>query len=70
MRVMAMTRGSVASSDESRRRIRNLWRRFIDIVIGEEAAQVEHEIIEYLERHQHDLPPELRIILERRFLGP
>jgi hypothetical protein len=70
MRVMTMTRGSLTSFDESRRRIRNLWRRFIDIVIRGEARQVEHEIIEYLERHQHDLPPELRIILERRFLRP
>jgi hypothetical protein len=70
MMVMTMTRGSLASSDEFRRRIRNHWRRFIDMVIAGEARQVEHEIIEYMERHQHDLPPELRIILERRFLGP
>jgi len=41
-----------------------------DIVIRGEARQIKHEIIEYLERHQHDLPPEVRIILERQFLGP
>jgi hypothetical protein len=51
---MTMTCGSLASSDE----------------IGGEARQIEHEIIEYLERHQRDLPPEVRIILERQFLGP
>jgi hypothetical protein len=41
-----------------------------DIAIRREARQIAHEITEYLERHQHDLPPEVRIILERQFLGP
>jgi hypothetical protein len=54
--VMTMIYGSLAVSD--------------DIVIRGEARQIKHEIIEYLERHQHDLPPEVRIILERQFLGP
>ena len=49
-----MTCGSLASSDE----------------IGGEARQIEHEIVEYLEHHQRDLPPEVRIILERQFLEP
>ena len=54
--MMIMISGSLAVSD--------------DIVIRGEARQIKHEIIKYLERHQHDLPPEVRIILERQFLGP
>ena len=30
----------------------------------------EDEVADYLLRHQHDLPPEVRITLERHFLGP
>jgi hypothetical protein len=33
-------------------------------------AMAEDEIAEYLERHQHDLPPALRIELERRSMSP
>ena len=51
-------------------RARAAVRRFIEKLIGGGTYQVEGEIVEYLQRHQHDLPPELRIMLERRFLGP
>jgi hypothetical protein len=51
-------------------RARTVARRFIGKVIGGGTYQLEGEIVEYLDRHQHDLPPELRIMLERRFLGP
>ncbi len=51
-------------------RARAVVRRFIAKVMGGGTYQVEGEIVEYLQRHQHDLPPELRIMLERRFLGP
>lgn len=45
-------------------------RRFIEKLLGGRTYQVEGEITDYLQRHQHDLPPELRMMLERRFLGP
>jgi hypothetical protein len=51
-------------------RARAAVRRFIKKVMGAESYQLEGEIVDYLQRHQHDLPPELRIMLERRFLGP
>ena len=52
------------------RAARSTWRRFMAMAFGVDARKVEHEIVDYLHRHQHDLPPELRIMLERRFLGP
>jgi hypothetical protein len=39
------------------------WSRLFPTVL---AAKTEDELAEYLERHQHDLPPELWIELERR----
>ena len=44
----------------------SVWRRFFAKVLAEPKRQAEDEIAEYLERHQHDLPPALRIELERR----
>jgi hypothetical protein len=38
-------------------------------VLAEPMRKTEDEIAEYLERHQHDLPPKLRIELERRRTG-
>jgi hypothetical protein len=45
------------------------WRQFFATVLGGPTRKAEHEIAEYLERHQHDLPPMLRIELERRRMG-
>jgi hypothetical protein len=44
----------------------SVWRRFFAKVLAEPKREAEDEIAEYLERHQHDLPPALRIELERR----
>jgi hypothetical protein len=35
-------------------------------VLAGPTPKADDEIAEYLERHQHDLPPALRIELERR----
>jgi hypothetical protein len=49
----------------------SVWRRFVATVLaGPATRKAEDEIAEYLERHQHDLPPALRIELERRRMGP
>ena len=50
-------------------RDRSVWSRLFDTVIGSQARQIE-EIVGYLERHQYDLPPEVRIGLERRLYLP
>jgi hypothetical protein len=44
----------------------SVWRRFFAKVLAEPKRNAEDEIAEYLERHQDDLPPALRIELERR----
>jgi hypothetical protein len=46
-----------------------VWRRFFTMVLAEPTRRVEDEIAEYLERHQHDLQPALRIELERRSMS-
>jgi hypothetical protein len=46
-----------------------VWRRFFATVLAEPTRNVEDEIAEYLERHQYDLSPALRIELERRHMG-
>jgi hypothetical protein len=46
-----------------------VWREFFAKVLTAPARKAEDEIAEYLERHQHDLPPMLRIELERRNMG-
>ncbi len=42
------------------------WRKFFDAVLEPQTGNVEGEIIEYLQFHRHDLPPEVWIELERR----
>ena len=42
----------------------------ISVVLAEPTRNAEDEIAEYLERDQHDLPPALRIELERRSMSP
>ncbi len=51
------------------RRGLSVWRRFFTGVLAEPTRRAEDEIAEYLERHQHDLPPALRIELERRSMS-
>ena len=48
----------------------SVWRKFLDAVVEPQPRNAEHEIIEYLQRHRYDLPPEIWIELERRRLGP
>ena len=48
----------------------SVWRKFLDAVVKPQPRNAEHEIIEYLQRHRYDLPPEVWIELERRRLGP
>ena len=47
----------------------SVWRRFLTSVLAEPTRKSEDEIAEYLERHQHDLSPSLRIELERRSMS-
>jgi hypothetical protein len=47
----------------------SVWRRFFATVLAGPTPKAEDEIAEYLEHHQHDLPPALRIELERRRTG-
>jgi hypothetical protein len=48
----------------------SVWRKFLDAVVEPQPRNAEHEIIEYLQRHRYDLPPEVWTELERRRLGP
>jgi len=47
-------------------RRRSFWHEIIDTVIEGSPRTAANEIAEYLERHQYDLSPALRIELERR----
>jgi hypothetical protein len=46
-------------------RNRSVWHQFFDLVNEAPARNTEHDIAEYLHRHQHHLAPEVRIALER-----
>jgi polyphosphate kinase 2 (PPK2 family) len=46
-----------------------VWRRFFTRVLAGPTPTAEDEMAEYLERHQRDLPPALRIELERRSMS-
>jgi len=48
------------------RRSRSLWHEIIDTVIEGSPRTAANEIAEYLEQHQYDLSPAIRIELERR----
>jgi hypothetical protein len=53
------------------RRGLSVCRRFFTrVVLAETTRKAEDEIAEHLERHQYDLPPALRIELERRSMSP
>jgi hypothetical protein len=64
---------SLASPDPApatRRRNRSVWRQFFDAVTESRAWEPGDEVAAYLQRHRHDLPPQVWIELERRRLGP
>jgi hypothetical protein len=69
---MTVTTASIGARGGTRTEGRNqsVWRKFLDAMVEPSARNVEHEIIEYLQRHRYDLPPEVWIELERRHLGP
>jgi len=48
----------------------SVGRKFLDAMVEPQPRYAEREIIEYLQRHRYDLPPEVWIELERRRLGP
>jgi hypothetical protein len=41
------------------------WRGFLGAVLDARNRNVENEIVEYLDHHRHDLPPEISIELKR-----
>jgi hypothetical protein len=49
---------------------RKALRQFFAAIFAAPSRRLEDEVVDYLARHQHDLPPELRITLERHFLSP
>jgi hypothetical protein len=53
----------------ARRSYCSVWRQFLATVLEGPMRKADDEIADYLERHQHDLPPMLRIELERRCIG-
>jgi hypothetical protein len=69
-RESAMPCSSSLEAPAVRRGDFSAWRRFFATVFAGPKRKAEDEITEYLERHQHDLPPALRIELERRSMSP
>ena len=67
---MTMVVGSRDMEPRAGDRNESVWRRFLDAVVKSQPRNAEHEVIEYLQRHRYDLPPEVWIELERRRLGP
>jgi hypothetical protein len=69
---MTVTTASIGPRGGTRTEGRNqsVWRKFLGAMVEPSVRNVEHEIIEYLQRHRYDLPPEVWIELERRHLGP
>ena len=67
---MAVVTASIGSEPRAGDHNESVWRKFLDAVVKSQPRNAEHEIIEYLQRHTYDLPPEVWIELERRRLGP
>ena len=63
---MNMSVSQLVSAPAMVGRSRSVWREIMDTVIEGTPRTAAHEIAEYLERHQYDLSPALRIELERR----
>ena len=55
-----------ATIDASRERGRSPWMRFLDFVQEGRRRKAMQGIADYLDRHMHELPPEIRMELERR----
>jgi hypothetical protein len=53
-----------------RAQTQSVWRRIFAAMTEGRTARAEDIIAVYLDHHQHDLPPALRIELERRHLVP
>jgi hypothetical protein len=67
---MAGMTGIVSSNRVSIiRRYRAIWSHFVHGVIAGRTRRVGDEIAEHLERHRYELTPEVRIELERRYIG-
>lgn len=47
----------------------SMCREFLRAVLDARNRKVENEIVEYLDHHRHDLPPEILIELERHRPG-
>jgi hypothetical protein len=43
----------------------SVWKQFVAVFTGSRTPRAQDAITAYLDRHQHDLPPVLRIELER-----
>jgi hypothetical protein len=73
-REMAMTTMTASIEAQGGARMgggnRSRWHEFWAAVLEPPARNLEGEIVEYLQCHRHDLPPEIYIELERRDCGP
>jgi hypothetical protein len=69
LRESVMPASSLSSEASGVRRGISVWRHFFTRLLVEPTRKAEDELAEYLERHQHDLPPALRIELERRSMS-
>jgi hypothetical protein len=69
---MAMTGTRVAPLGRIRMRGPNhsVWHKFLGPVLEPQSWNVEEEVVEYLDHHRHDLPPEVSIELERHRPAP
>ena len=63
---MNMSVSQLVSAPAMVGRCRSVWHEIMDTVIEGTPRTAADEIVEYLERHQYDLSPALRIELERR----
>jgi len=43
----------------------SMWRDLLGAVLEPRNPNVENEIVEYLDHHRHDLPPEILVEIER-----
>jgi hypothetical protein len=58
-RVAPLGRTRLTSESQS------MWHDLLGAVLNARSRNVENEIVEYLDHHRHDLPPEILIELER-----
>ena len=58
-RVSPMGRTRITSQSQS------MWHDFLGAVLNAPNRNVQNEIVEHLDHHRHDLPPEILVELER-----